>query len=133
MLDTNVVSHIVRGDRPELRHRVTSLSANDIVVSALTAAELRYGLAKLGHPHKLEERIRQFLHRVDVLPWDHEVAETYARFRVNCESMGLALAHVDMMIAAHAVAADATLVTRDKAFSRLPTPLKTDDWSPPSG
>lgn len=131
MLDTDVVSHIVRGDRPELRHRMTSLSANDVVVSAVTAAELRYGLAKLRHPHRLEERIRQLLHRVDVLPWDREVAETYARFRVNCESMGLALAHVDMMIAAHAVAAETVLVTRDKAFSRLPAPLKTDDWSVP--
>ncbi|OWV76917.1 NtrR protein [Rhizobium sp. R339] len=129
MLDTNIVSHIIKGDRPEIIERLAVLPMEDIVISSVTEGELLYGLAKRGYPKALSERIRQFLLRVGVLPWDHDVTRTYGDLRATCESKGVTLAPLDVMIAAHAVATDATLVTRDKAFAQVSDPLKTDSWA----
>ncbi|WP_047309597.1 type II toxin-antitoxin system VapC family toxin [Rhodopseudomonas palustris] len=129
MLDTNVASHIVRGDKREIIERLVALPISDVVISSITEAELLYGLAKRGYPTALSDRVREFLLRVDVLPWDHDVTKTYADLRATCEANGVTLAPLDMMIAAHAAATDMTLVTRDKAFARVPHPLRIEDWA----
>ncbi len=129
MLDTNIASHIIKGDRPELATRLASLPMEEITVSAVTEGELLYGLARRDYPAALTERVRQFLLRVDVLAWDHDVTRAYADLRASCEAKGTNLAPLDMMIAAHAVAADAVLVTRDKAFARVAGLLQTQDWT----
>jgi tRNA(fMet)-specific endonuclease VapC len=128
MLDTNIASHVIKGDRQEIIDRLVSLPIADIVISSVTEGELLFGLAKRGYPRALSERVRQFLLRVDILPWDHEVTQTYGDLRAACEAKDITLAPLDMMIASHAVAAGAILVTRDKAFARVSAPLKTDDW-----
>ena len=128
MLDTNIASHVIRGDRPEITRKLTRLPMHEIVISAVTEGELRYGLAKRNFPTVLTERVRQFLLRVDALPWDREVTQAYGHLRAACETQGVDLAPLDMMIAAHAVATEAVLVTRDKAFSRVPQPLSIDSW-----
>lgn len=129
MLDTNIASHIIKGDRSEIIEKLAALPMEDIVISSVTEGELLYGLARRGYPNALSERIRQFLLRIDVLPWDHDITRIYGDLRAACEAKGVTLAPLDMMIAAHAVAVDAILVTRDKAFARAPEPLKTDDWA----
>ncbi|PCK80116.1 type II toxin-antitoxin system VapC family toxin [Rhizobium sophoriradicis] len=129
MLDTNIASHVIEGARPEILKRLATLPMDEIVISSITEGELLHGLAKRGYPKALSERVRQFLLRVDVLPWDHDVTRTYGDLRAACEAKGTILAPLDMMIAAHAVATAATLVTRDKAFARISEPLKVDDWS----
>ena len=128
LLDTNIASHVIRGDRPEISKRLASLPMEEIAISAVTEGELLYGLAKRNYPVALSERVRQFLLRVDVLAWDRDVTRTYADLRASCEAKGVSLAPLDMMIAAHAVAAGAVLVTRDKAFSHVPDPLKAENW-----
>jgi tRNA(fMet)-specific endonuclease VapC len=131
MLDTNIASHVIKGNQPEIIKRLVSLPMEDIVISSITEGELLYGLAKRGYPKALSERVRQFLLRVDVLPWDHDVTRAYGDLRAACKAKGVTLVPLDMMIAAHAVAADATLVTRDKAFARVPMSLRIDDWTEP--
>jgi tRNA(fMet)-specific endonuclease VapC len=131
MLDTNIASHVIKGDRPEIGRRLAALPMEEIVISAVTAGELRYGLAKRNYPAALTERVRQFMMRVDVLPWDHGVTSAYADLRAACAAKGLTLSPLDMMIAGHAVAADCVLITRDKAFARVPPPLNIEDWATP--
>jgi tRNA(fMet)-specific endonuclease VapC len=128
LLDTNIVSHIIRGDQPDILQKLARLPMGDVAISAVTEGELFYGLAKRNYPAVLTERVRQFLLRVDVLPWDRGVTQAYGDLRAACEAKGSPLAPLDRMIAAHAVAIDVPLVTRDKAFSRVPKPLRTDDW-----
>ena len=129
MLDTNVASHVIKGDRPEITRSLAGISMADIAISSVTEGELLYGLARRAYPKGLSERVRQFLLRVDVLPWDHGVTQTYGDLRAGCEAYGTTLAPLDMMIASHAVAVGAILVTRDRAFARVSGPLKTDDWT----
>ena len=101
-----------------------------IAVSVVTQAELPYGLALEGSPATLAKVIRGFLLRVEVLPWDEAAAAVYGDLRASCRAAGITLGALDMMIAAHAVAAKATLVTHDKAFSLLPHGvLAVQDWT----
>ncbi len=128
MLDTNIASHVIKGDIPEIRERLVSVPMHSVVISSVTQAELLYGLAKRSYPKGLSARIHEFLIRVDILPWNHDVAAAYGDLRARCEAAGITLSPFDMMIAAHANAADATLVTRDKAFSRIPEGLRIENW-----
>ncbi len=128
LLDTNVASHVIRGDRPWISQRLASLPMEEIAISAVTEGELLYGLARRNYPTMLTERVRQFLLRVDVLAWDRDVTRAYAELRAACEAKGVPLAPLDMLIAAQAVAAEAVLVTNDKAFSRVPEPLRAENW-----
>src|SRR5262245_61383828 len=107
LLDTNTASHIIKGDRPEIRRKLTRLPMADIAISAVSEGELFYGLAKRNYPAVLTERVRQFLLRVEVLPWDHDVTQAYGELRAACEAKGITLSPLDMMIAAHAVATGA--------------------------
>jgi tRNA(fMet)-specific endonuclease VapC len=133
LLDTNIASHVIRGDRAEIAERLASLPMAEIAISAITEGELLFGLARRNYPPMLSERVRQFLLRVDVLPWDRDVASNYADLRASCEATGITLAPLDMMIAAHALTVNAVLVTRDKAFSHVGGRLETDAWRLSSG
>lgn len=128
LLDTNIVSHVIRGDDPRVRERLQRLPVGTVAISAVTEGELRYGLARRGHPAGLTQRVEAFLVRVDILPWDSAAAQAYGTLRAACESVGATLASLDMMIAAHALCVDATLVSRDRAFARVPGGLRVEAW-----
>ena len=128
MLDTNVVSHIMQGRDAELLARLTQLPVGQVVMSSVTLAELEYGLHRKGQPVRLRNAMTQVLLRMDVLPWDERVATCYGEFCSTLEAQGINLSDFDMMIAAHAVAVDATLVSRDKAFGQVAERLRLEVW-----
>ena len=132
MLDTNVVSHIMHGRDAALLARLTQVPVGQVVISSVTLAELEYGLHRKGEPIRLRNALTQVLLRMDVLPWDQAAATCYGKLCAALEAQGINLSDFDMMIAAHAVAADATLVSRDKAFAQVSTGvspfLKLEVW-----
>ena len=138
LLDTHIASHIIKGDIPRVRERLLMVPMHTVAVSVVTQAELLYGVAKRGHPVGLATRVHEFLARVAVLAWTPEIGAVYAQMRAQCEASGQPLAPLDMMIAAHAralelaaaqVGGTATLITRDRAFWRVPGGLALDDWT----
>lgn len=129
LLDTNIASHIIRGDIPQIRERLVSIPIQNVLISAITEAELMYGVARRGHPKILSQAVGLFLERVDILDWSSAVAKVYGSLRARCEASGINLSPIDMMIAAHAKAMDATLVSRDKAFRQKGMQLDVQDWS----
>ena len=129
MLDTNIASHVIRGDQPEVRQRLLQIPMEMLVISAVTEAELRYGVAKRGYPKLLTQAVQLFLDRVETLPWSAGIATVYANLRIKAEKAGNSLTPLDMMIASHAKATEAILVTRDKAFRAKPLELTLEDWS----
>lgn len=68
MLDKNIASHIIKGDIALVRERLLRVPPHSVCVSAVTQAELQYGLAKRGHPKGLATCVHKFLIRVDVSP-----------------------------------------------------------------
>jgi len=129
MLDTNIVSHFVR-KQSAVDARIVALPMETLCVSAITEAELRFGLTKRPGNRTLAHEVNEFLSRVDALPWDRGVSAHYAQLRAEIERRGKPLAPLDLLIAAHALAAGATLVTSDAAFSQIPN-LPTQDWTQP--
>ena len=115
--------------RARVREHLAKVPLHDVAVSVITQAELLYGVAKRGHPQGLATRVQEFLVRVDVLPWTQDVACVYGDLRASCEASGVTLAPMDMMIAAHALAVSAILVTRDSAFGFVPSGLTLKDWT----
>ncbi len=129
MLDTNMASYVIKGNPPEVRKRLATLPINSIAISAVTQAELLYGLARKGHPTAFSNLIKEFLLRVQVLPWDSNAATVYGNLRASCAASGITLGALDMLIAAHATAEKAILVTHDKAFGLVPGRVLTiEDW-----
>ncbi len=128
MLDTNVVSHIMQGRDAALLARLTQLPVGQVVMSSVTLAELEYGLHRKGQPVRLRNALTQVLLRIDVLPWDEPAANCYGEMCATLEAQGLNLSDFDMMIATHAVAVDATLVSRDKAFAQVTGRLRLEVW-----
>jgi len=127
MLDTNTVSHLVRAN-PEVTQRVVDVPMESLCISSITSGEILFGLAKRPHAKNLHNIVREFLVRVDVLPWDGAVSERYGSLRADMEKTGKILAALDMLIASHALNTDSTLVTNDRAFSQVPE-LQLEDWT----
>jgi tRNA(fMet)-specific endonuclease VapC len=100
-----------------------------VCLSAITEAEIRYGLAKRPEATALPERMDWFLTAVKVLSWGREEAKAYGALRAKLESSGQTLENMDMQIAAHAIAAGAVLVTNDKAFERVDDLHATVNWA----
>ncbi len=120
LLDTNMVSYIVKGRSIVATDKLVALSGNEVAaVSAITVAEIRYGLAKKPQATALRSLMDSFLASIQVLPWGTDEAEAYGIVRAKLEKKGITLGNMDMMIAAHAIVARATLVTNDKAFAQV--------------
>jgi tRNA(fMet)-specific endonuclease VapC len=128
LLDTNMASYAIRGNPASVRERLVALPVHEVAISAVTQGELIYGAAKRGNP-ALSAIVHEFLIRVEVLPWTGEVANVYGALRASCEQQGINLGALDMMIAAHAVATNTMLVTRDGAFRHVGHGLKWDNWA----
>jgi tRNA(fMet)-specific endonuclease VapC len=127
MLDTNTVSHLVKEHAAVARH-LLAVPMVSLCISAITEAELLFGLAKRPEAKRLQLVVHEFLRRVEVLPWDSAVAARYGAVRAEMASQGKVLAPLDLLIAAHALAAGAVLVTNDQAFAQVPN-LACDDWT----
>lgn len=126
MLDTNAVSDLLNGD-PGVQQRLAGTHVGEVYLSAVTAGELHYGLAKRPGKSRLHEAVRQLLLRMQVADWTEGVAGTYGQLRAELEAEGRKLAALDTMIAAHAKHLSLTLVSNDKAFRQVPD-LAIEDW-----
>ena len=126
MLDTNTVSQLLRG-HPNVIRRIQGVPMSTVCISAITDAELKYGLARRPQAHKLKALVDEFLIHVDILPWGSEVSDTYGRIRAEAELSGKTPGVLDLLIAAHGVSINAVVVTSDKAFNYVPE-IVVEDW-----
>jgi tRNA(fMet)-specific endonuclease VapC len=130
MLDTNMVSYITKGKSQAARSRMLNLTDSEgVCVSAITEAEIHYGLSKRPEVIALRTRMEWFLSSIVVLPWGREEAQVYGALRAKLEASGKVLENMDMQIAAHAVARGAVLVTNDKAFAQLDELRSSVNWA----
>ena len=127
MLDTNTVSMLLRQHPAVVRHVIAAPMAS-LCISAITEGELLFGLAKRPAAKRLHLAVREFLRRVEVLPWETGTAERYGTLRAGRERAGKVLAPLDLLIAAHALDRQAVLVTNDRAFGMVEH-LDIADWS----
>ncbi|SHH63580.1 type II toxin-antitoxin system VapC family toxin [Pollutimonas bauzanensis] len=129
MLDTNIVSYLLRGRHPVLENHLRRHPVHEICISAITRAELRYGVARLPQAARLGHEVDRFLRGVTVLAWGDAAADAYGIVRAILEGKGQPIGALDTMIAAHALVADTTLVSNNlREFQRVPG-LRLDNWA----
>ena len=97
-------------------------------ISAVTKGEIAFGLKRRPADQALCTVVTEFLRRVDVLPWDSEVTDTYRAMRAELERLGKTLGALDMMIGAHALSLGAVLISNEQAFRSVPG-LNLEDWT----
>lgn len=130
LLDTNTASYLVSGRSPVARTTYLGLEGEaDLAISAVTEAELRFGLQRKPESTRLRSAFEEFFGTIQILPWDSAASQAYGKLRVAIRAMGKSLSLMDLLIASHAVAADAILVSHDGAFQHVAPLLTVVDWA----
>jgi tRNA(fMet)-specific endonuclease VapC len=131
LLDTNICVLLIRQKSPRVLTKLTSLPITDIGISAITVAELQYGVQKSSHPAQNQQALDQFLLPLTIIPFDENDAAAYGQIRTNLEAQGLPIGALDTLIAAQAVQYNLILVTSNvREFARIPS-LVIEDWTKP--
>jgi len=130
MLDTNLCVYIIRKKpTPVLRKLATSYAPGDIGLSAITVAELQYGVEKSQHQAQNQQALAQFLLPFVIVEFGYDAAVAYGGIRATLERAGTPIGTLDMLIAAHALSLDLALVTNNtREFTRV-SGLRLEDWT----
>ncbi len=127
MLDTNIVSDLIRSPQGRAAERLRQHGEEGICVSIITAAELRYGVAKKGSA-RLLSRVEAVLSTIDVLAFDVPADTEYGGIRAELEARGQPMSRQTLFIAAHACSIGVTLVTHNVGEFRRVRGLKVENW-----
>ena len=127
LLDTNIVSDIVRHPHGKIANRISEVGEGDVCTSIIVAAELRYGATKKNSP-RLTAQLEAVLGALEVLALEAPADLRYGKIRASLERKGRPIGANDLLIAAHAQSLDLTLVTdNEREFSRVDG-LRIENW-----
>jgi tRNA(fMet)-specific endonuclease VapC len=127
LLDTNIVSDLVRHPRGKISDRISEVGEKDVCTSIIVAAELRYGSTK-KNSSRLTAQLEAVLGAIEVLALEAPVDAVYRVIRAGLERTGQLIGANDLLIAAHALALGLTVVTdNEREFSRI-NGLRVENW-----
>jgi tRNA(fMet)-specific endonuclease VapC len=130
LLDTNIAGYIVSGRSTSARSRLReNLAQARVAISAITEAEIRYGLELKSGSGRLRSAVEQLFTLIEVQAWDSPAAVAYGRLRTRLQAAGTPLSAMDLMIASHALSLGATLVSHDGAFQHVKGFVTVVDWA----
>ena len=127
MLDTNIISDLIRNPRSKAAKRIARVGEDNICTSIIVAAELRYGCAKSGS-QRLLKAVEDLLGEINVLAFDVPADANYGEIRAELETAGKPIGGNDLLIAAHAYAIGAAVVTANTAEFKRIRDLKVENW-----
>lgn len=130
LLDTNIVSDLVRNPRGRVAEHVRSVGEAQICTSIIVAAELRYGARKRASP-RLTARLEAVLNALDILPVKAPADAVYGALRARLEQTGKPIGGNDLLIAAHTIALGFTIVTDNEGEFRRIDRLPLENWLRP--
>ncbi|MBU2569799.1 MAG: type II toxin-antitoxin system VapC family toxin [Gammaproteobacteria bacterium] len=133
LLDTNICIFLLnqRGGFENIVQRMDGMSRENIGISAISVAELEFGIAASKKQNDNAKRLERFLLDFEVIDFNRASAAAYGPIRSNLQAQGTPIGPMDFLIAAHALAIKATLVTNNTSeFQRVPG-LRLEDWSIP--
>jgi len=127
MLDTNIISDLIRNPQGSAAKQIAKAGEDNICTSIIVAAELRYGCAKSGSK-RLIEAVEELLGEISVLPFDVPADAEYGAIRSELEAGGTPIGSNDLLIAAHACATGAIIVTANADEFKRVRGLKVENW-----
>jgi len=128
MLDTNTCIALIKRKPVNALQKFNEYQVGDIGISAVTLAELRYGVSKSQHQAKNQAALEEFMLPLEIAAFDERATDVYGVLRASLEKQGTPIGSLDTMIAAHALSLGVTLVTNNtREFNRVPK-LAVVDW-----
>jgi tRNA(fMet)-specific endonuclease VapC len=127
MLDTNIISDLIRNPQGKAAKRIAKVGEDNICTSIIVAAELRYGCAKSGS-QRLLKAVEDLLGEIEVLPLEVPADAEYGGIRSELEAAGKPIGGNDLLIAAHAYATGATIVTANSGEFKRIRGLNVENW-----
>jgi tRNA(fMet)-specific endonuclease VapC len=127
MLDANIISDLVRHPGGRSAARLAQIEPDQVVTSVVVSAEVWFGVERRGSSD-LEWKVSNVMRRISITEFAAPADRIHAAIRTALEKTGLLIGPNDLLIAAHALALGATLVTgNEREFSRVPG-LKIENW-----
>lgn len=130
MLDTNTCIYAINNHPEHVAKKLKQAGERACCISSIVTCELAFGIEKSASPNKAKNQIRlqAFLSLFDIVSFDDTCMWHYAKLRHQLQQTGNVIGSLDMLIAAHALAIDTTLVTNNiKEFARVEA-LKLENW-----
>ena len=129
LLDTNICIYIIKQKPIGVLKRFETISPLDIGISMITVAELEYGVQKSLFPQQNQDALNKFLSPLMPYDFDFNASQVYGSIRSNLEKKGITIGSLDMLIAAHVLSLNCTLVTNnEKEFNRVEN-LIIENWT----
>jgi tRNA(fMet)-specific endonuclease VapC len=128
LIDTNICIYIMNNRAPEVIQKLREIGVGNICISSITVSELQYGVYKSKQIKKNLKRLEEFLRPFDIIAYDEKSANYYGKIRSQLEKDGNVIGPLDMLIAAHALRENLTLITNNEnEFQRVKS-LKVENW-----
>ena len=129
LIDTNICIYIMNKRPIGIIHKFKQFDVGEIGVSTITVSELQYGVVKGKNRRLNKQRVEEFLSPLAIIPYDEIAANTYGDIRHKLEKCGEPIGPLDLLIAAHALSRNLTLITNnEKEFKRVKN-LKVKNWA----
>ena len=128
LLDTNVCIELIRGRGAKVLKRLKRCSVGEVGISAITLAELEHGVEKSARPAQNRIALSEFCAPLEILPFDDDAAASYGRIRASLERAGNLIGPMDLLIAAHASAVGALVVSGNEREFRRVEGLGVENW-----
>lgn len=128
LLDTDICIYIIREQPKRVVERFRRLRSGDVGLSSIALAELAFGAA-YGKSPRNRERLETFIAPLSILDFDQEAALAYGALRAELFRHGAPIGPLDMLIAAHALALDVTLVTNNEREFKRVAGLRIENWT----
>lgn len=127
LLDTNMLSDLVKNPGGCVAAQIVRVGEDSICTSIVAASELRYGAAKSGSK-RIAERVDLVLSAIEILALEAPADKHYAGLRHHLAQRGAPIGPNDLLIAAHALSENLTVVTANiSEFNRVPG-LALENW-----
>ena len=129
LIDTNICIYIMNDHPPQIIQKFKEIGIGNICISSITVSELQFGVFKSKQIKKNIKRLEEFLSPFEILSYDENASTFYGKIRSSLEKQGTVIGPLDMLIAAHALSENLTVITNnEKEFKRVKS-LKVENWA----
>lgn len=129
LLDTSFCIALIRRVSRRAEEKLVEHAAPEVAVSALTVAELEYGVARSREPERNRAKLDGFLQPLQILAFDDAAAVAYGPVRAGLERRGRMIGPIDTLLAAQALSLDLTMVTNNTGEFERVEGLRVEDWT----
>ena len=131
LLDTNICVFVIRQKPTVALQRFQQYPPDELAISAITLAELRFGADKSSDPPRNHAALDRFLAPLEIVDFDADASDWYGKVRSDLQARGCPIGPLDTLIAAHALRLGLPLATNNvREFGRV-TGLQVEDWTVP--